>query len=47
MSKENIIFGDDGQEKVIKVCSLETLRCVAFVKPLGLFCSSPYHMWLE
>jgi hypothetical protein len=47
MSKENIIFGDDGRERVIKVSSLETFRCVAFVKPLGLFCSSPSHMWLE
>jgi hypothetical protein len=37
MSKENIIFGDDGPERVIKVSSLETLSCVAFVKPLGLF----------
>jgi hypothetical protein len=32
MSKEN-----DGLERVIKVSSLETLSCVAFVKPLGLF----------
>jgi hypothetical protein len=37
MSKENIIFGDDGREWVIKVSNLETLSCVAFVKPLGLF----------
>jgi hypothetical protein len=37
MSKENIIFGDDGQERVIKVSNLETLSCVAVVKPLGLF----------
>jgi hypothetical protein len=37
MSKENIIFGDDGPERVIKVSSLEILSCVAFVKPLGLF----------
>jgi hypothetical protein len=37
MSKENIIFGDDGRERVIKVNNLETLSCVAFVKPLGLF----------
>jgi hypothetical protein len=47
MSKENIIFRDDGPERVIKVSSLETLSCVAFVKPLGLFCSSPFHMCLE
>jgi hypothetical protein len=47
MSKENIIFRDDGRERVIKVSSLETLSCVAFVKPHGLFRSSPSHMWLE
>jgi hypothetical protein len=32
VSKENIIFGDDGGEQMIKVSSLETLRCVALVK---------------
>jgi hypothetical protein len=37
MSKENLIFGNDGQERVIKVSNLETLSCVVFVKPLGLF----------
>jgi hypothetical protein len=37
MSKENIIFGNDGPERVIKVSSLETLSCVFFVKLLGLF----------
>jgi hypothetical protein len=47
MSKENIIFGDEGREQVIKVSNLETLSCVAFVKPLGLFWSLPSHMCLE
>jgi hypothetical protein len=47
MSKENVIFRDNGPERVIKVSSLETLSCVAFVKPLVLFCSSPSHMCLE
>jgi hypothetical protein len=39
VSKEIIIFGDNGRERVIKVSSLETLSYVARVKPLGLFCS--------
>jgi hypothetical protein len=37
MSKENLIFGHDGQEQVIKLSNLETMSCVAFIKPLGLF----------
>jgi hypothetical protein len=41
VSKENIIFGDNGREQMIKVSSLETLSCVALVKPLSLFCSCP------
>jgi hypothetical protein len=46
MSKENVTFGDDGQERVVKVSRLETLSCVAFIKPLGLFCSFPHRMYL-
>jgi hypothetical protein len=46
VSKENIIFGDNGRERVIKVSSLETLSCVARVKPLGLFCSLPLRVYL-
>jgi hypothetical protein len=46
VSKENIIFRDNGREHLIKVSSLGTLSCVAPVKPLGLFCSLPYHVYL-
>jgi hypothetical protein len=39
-----ITFGDGGQEQVnceemIKVSKFVTFKCVALVKPLGLFCS--------
>jgi hypothetical protein len=46
VSKEIIIFGDNGWERVIKVRSLETLSCVACVKPLVLICSLPLRMYL-
>jgi hypothetical protein len=44
-----ITFGDGGQERVnceemIKVSDFVTFKCVALVKPLGLFCSFPYLM---
>jgi hypothetical protein len=44
-----ITFGDGGQgqvtsEEVIKVSEFVTFKCVALVKPLGLFCSLPYLM---
>jgi hypothetical protein len=44
VSNENIIFGENGRQRMIKVSSLETLSCVALVKQLGLFCSLPYHV---
>jgi hypothetical protein len=46
MSKDNIIFRDDGRERVIKVSRFYTLSCVASIKAFGLFCSLPYHMCL-
>jgi hypothetical protein len=46
VSKENIIFGDNGRERVFKVSFLKTLSCVALVKPLGRFCSLPLHVYL-
>jgi hypothetical protein len=44
-----ITFGDGEQERVnceemIKVSHFVTFKCVALVKPLGLFCSLPYLM---
>jgi hypothetical protein len=44
-----ITFGDGGQgrvncEEMIKVSHFVTFKCVALVKPLGLFCSLPYLM---
>jgi hypothetical protein len=44
-----ITFGTGGQERVnceemIKVSLFVTFKCVALVKPLGLFCSLPYLM---
>jgi hypothetical protein len=44
-----ITFRDGGQgrvtyEEVIKVSEFVTLKCVALVKPLGLFSSLPYLM---
>jgi hypothetical protein len=44
-----IIFGEDGQgrvncEEMIKVSNFVTFKCVALVKPLGLLCSSLYHV---
>jgi hypothetical protein len=46
VSKEIIIFGVNRRERMIKVSSLETLSCVALVKPLGLFCSLSYRVYL-
>jgi hypothetical protein len=45
VSKEIMTSGDNGQERVIKVSSLETLSCVARVKPLGLFSSLPLRVY--
>jgi hypothetical protein len=47
-----ITFGDGGQgrgncEEMIKVSKFVTFKCVAVVKPLGLFCSLPYLMCIR
>jgi hypothetical protein len=49
VTRRYITFGDGGQERVnceemIKVSQFMTFKCVALVKPLGLFCSLPYLM---
>jgi hypothetical protein len=47
-----ITFGDGGQgrencDEMIKVSQFVTFKCVALVKPLGLFCSLPYLMCIR
>jgi hypothetical protein len=47
-----ITFGDGGQglvtsEEMIKVSEFVTLKCVALVKPLRVFCSLPYLMCIR
>jgi hypothetical protein len=47
VSRRYIAFRDGEQgretsEGMTKVSKLVTLKCVALVKPLGLFCSLPY-----
>jgi hypothetical protein len=47
-----ITFGDGGQglvtsEEMIKVSEFVTLKCVALVKPLGVFFSLPYLMCIR
>jgi hypothetical protein len=45
-----ITFGDGGQrqgncEEMINVSQFVTFKCVPLVKPLGLLCSSLYHVY--